>query len=155
MRAHSTPLRSLAIMHAFNFTCNNTLQIDQELGLICGKSDVKAQFLTRWSNEYVPAILTYGRRSTKKAFPARWWTWRKQVIRLYIAIYVMSSCIIVDQTSKEVTALKILSECLAKGRVSLCYVYEEYTVFIILVILIIAFSHRKWIVLTMRVVSCL
>ena len=93
-----------------------------------------------------------GEGAQKKAFPARWWTWRKQVIRL---IYVMSSCIIVDQTSKEVTALKILSECLAKGRVSLCYVYEEYTVFIILVILIIAFSHRKWIVLTMRVESCL
>ena len=34
-----------------------------------------------------------------------------------------------DQTSKELTALKILSESLAKGKVSLSYIlYEEYRV---------------------------
>ena len=34
----------------------------------------------------------------------------------------------VDETSKELTALKILSECLAKGKTSLLYMYEEHQV---------------------------
>ena len=33
-----------------------------------------------------------------------------------------------DQTSRELVALKILSECLAKGKLALSYIYEEYQV---------------------------
>ena len=43
------------------------MQIEQELGMIFGKSDIKSQFLTRWGMEYVPAIITYGQKSTKKS----------------------------------------------------------------------------------------
>ena len=40
------------------------MQIEQELGMIFGKSDIKSQFLTRWGMEYVPAIITYGQKKS-------------------------------------------------------------------------------------------
>lgn len=42
------------------------LQVEQEMGLIFGKSDIRSIFLTRWSMEYVPAVITYGQKSTKR-----------------------------------------------------------------------------------------
>ena len=52
-------------------TIGYCLQIEQELGLIFGKSDIKSQFVTRWSMEYVPAIITYGQKSTKKSISSQ------------------------------------------------------------------------------------
>ena len=37
-------------------------------------------------------------------------------------------CIISDETSQDVAALKVLSECLGKGEKTLCYIYEECSV---------------------------
>lgn len=41
-------------------------QIEQEMGLIIGKADVKSHFLQTWTIEYVPAIISYAGTSTKK-----------------------------------------------------------------------------------------
>ena len=43
------------------------IQIEQELDLVFAKSDIKSQFLTRCSMEFVPSIITYGQKSTKKS----------------------------------------------------------------------------------------
>ena len=45
--------------------------MEQELGLIFGKSDIKSQFLTRWSMEYVPAVIAYGQKSTKRSISSQ------------------------------------------------------------------------------------
>ena len=42
-----------------------SLQIEQDMSLIFGKANVKAQFLTEW-NRYIPAILTYAEKCGKK-----------------------------------------------------------------------------------------
>ena len=44
------------------------VQLDQELGLILGKSNAKGAFLSEWSTKYVPAIVSYGEKSRKTAF---------------------------------------------------------------------------------------
>ncbi len=41
------------------------MQMDQELGLILGKSDAKGTFITEWNTRYVPAILGYGEKLRK------------------------------------------------------------------------------------------
>lgn len=38
------------------------LQIHQEIGLIVGDSEVKANFLEKWSTKFAPAILSYGEK---------------------------------------------------------------------------------------------
>ena len=43
------------------------VQIEQEIGLIVGKKDIRTAFETTWTTTYVPALLKYGQRSTKKA----------------------------------------------------------------------------------------
>lgn len=48
------------------FSCS-AAAIHQELGLVVTDSDVKGNFLNRWSSKYVPAILSYGEKSTKKS----------------------------------------------------------------------------------------
>ncbi len=42
------------------------LQIEQEMGLINGRIDTKANFLKNWASQYVPAILSYGQNSSKR-----------------------------------------------------------------------------------------
>ena len=39
--------------------------MDQELGLILGKSDAKGTFVTEWNTKYVPAIIAYGEKLRK------------------------------------------------------------------------------------------
>ena len=41
------------------------IQVDQELGLLLGKSDAKRTFVTQWNTKYVPAIITYGEKLRK------------------------------------------------------------------------------------------
>lgn len=41
-------------------------QIEQEMRLIFSQSDVKSLFLTQWLAKYVPAIIAYGKKSSKK-----------------------------------------------------------------------------------------
>ena len=45
--------------------CFSLFQIEQDMSLIFGKTNIKTQFLTEW-NRYVPAILTYAEKSGKK-----------------------------------------------------------------------------------------
>lgn len=42
------------------------LQLEQEMGLVNGKNDTKANFLKDWISNYVPAILSYGENSSRK-----------------------------------------------------------------------------------------
>ena len=42
------------------------LQIEQEVALIIGKSDIRTHFETAWTSVYVPALLLLGERSKKK-----------------------------------------------------------------------------------------
>ena len=41
--------------------------MDQELGLILGKSDAKQMFVSEWSTKFVPAIISYGEKLGKTA----------------------------------------------------------------------------------------
>ena len=42
------------------------VQIEQEIGLIVGKKDIRAAFEASWTTSYVSALLKYGQRSKKK-----------------------------------------------------------------------------------------
>ena len=42
------------------------LQLEQEIALIVGKSDIRTHFETAWTSVYVPALLLLGERSKKK-----------------------------------------------------------------------------------------
>ena len=42
------------------------MQIEQEIGFILGCSDIKAKFMSRWTSKYVPAILSYAEKHSKK-----------------------------------------------------------------------------------------
>ena len=46
--------------------CTN-MQFEQEFGLILGKSSAKQAFISKWCTKYVPAIISYGERNTKRA----------------------------------------------------------------------------------------
>ena len=41
--------------------------MDQELGLILGKSDAKQMFIAEWGTKFVPAIISYGEKLGKPA----------------------------------------------------------------------------------------
>ena len=41
--------------------------MDQELGLILGKSDAKQMFISEWSTKFVQAIISYGEKLGKPA----------------------------------------------------------------------------------------
>ena len=43
------------------------MQMDQELGLILGKSEAKQAFISEWSTRFVPAIISYGEKLGKPA----------------------------------------------------------------------------------------
>ena len=43
------------------------MQIEQEMGLIVGKTDIRSSFERAWTASFVPALLEYGERSKKKA----------------------------------------------------------------------------------------
>ena len=43
------------------------MQMDQELGLILGKSNAKHVFTMEWSTKYVPAIISYGEKLQKQS----------------------------------------------------------------------------------------
>ena len=45
-----------ALVHAYTYD----IQIEQEFGLIVGKSHAKREFIAEWSTMYVPAIISYG-----------------------------------------------------------------------------------------------
>ena len=42
------------------------LQIEQEMTSIFGEADLKTQFHICWTTKFMPAILQYGEKSTKK-----------------------------------------------------------------------------------------
>lgn len=92
------------------FSCS-AAAIHQELGLVVTDSDVKGNFLNRWSSKYVPAILSYGEKSTKKSITK-----------------IMKDLDKTDDVSRELVALKVLCQSLstAKEKDTLCYIYEEY-----------------------------
>ena len=41
--------------------------MEQEFGLILGKSNAKTDFITEWCSKYVPAIISYGQKCGKRA----------------------------------------------------------------------------------------
>ena len=43
------------------------LQIEQEMAIIVGRSDIRASFERRWTASYVPGLILYGERSKKKS----------------------------------------------------------------------------------------
>ena len=43
------------------------MQFEQEFGLILGQSKAKQDFVTEWCTKYIPAVISYGKRSTKHA----------------------------------------------------------------------------------------
>lgn len=73
--------------------------------------------------------LHMGKRVPRKAFPVRW---KNGLVIMnpygFCALLTEYCYISTDQTSRELVALKVLSECLAKGTVALSYIYEEYQV---------------------------
>lgn len=105
--------------------------------LIFSQTDVKAQFLTQWSTKYVPAIITYGRSCSKKkiadcltSLDELGWLNVASIIGslidstpLFFILYNYA-----DDTSKQLVALKVISEALGKGLQSLRFIYEEYSV---------------------------
>ena len=44
------------------------LQIEQEINLVCDTTNIKSHFVTEWNTKYVPAILSYADKNTKKIF---------------------------------------------------------------------------------------
>ena len=50
-----------------NWSFCNHMQFEQEFGLILGKSSAKQAFISEWCTKYVPAIISYGERNTKRA----------------------------------------------------------------------------------------
>lgn len=99
------------------------------MGIIFG-DDIKTKFLTQWSTN-VPAIITYGESTGKKPVNSilrdlektGWYT-------VNIIMYMMSPAIffLPDDTSMQVSSLKIISLSLAKGLQSLKFLYDEYNV---------------------------
>lgn len=66
----------------------------------------------------------------------------------------------IDETSKQLAALKILSEALGKGKETLYYLYEEYKVYIVYTVfyiatLIVFNVYRKVRVLTQFAKDCI
>ena len=84
--------------------------MDQELGLILDKSDAKQMFITEWSTKFVPAIISYGEKLGKPAI---------------ISARQANMITIIDDTSHQVTALKVLARSFAYRR---SFMHEEYDV---------------------------
>ena len=94
------------------------------------KKEVKASFEKQWLTAYVPAIILYGKKCRKKTIT----TLIKDMNELgkqqkeNVDFYTSASLPIIDDTSKQVTALQILIECMS-GRKSVApYIYEEHEV---------------------------
>ena len=91
------------------------------------KKEVKASFEKQWLTSYVPAIILYGKKCRKKTIT----TLIKDMNELgkqqkeNVDFYTSASLLIIDDPSKQVTALQILIECMS-GRKSVAqYIYEE------------------------------
>ena len=62
----------LIIMHhnycyCIHVVCINWIQFEHEFGLILGRSSAKRAFISEWCTKYVPAIISYGKRNSKRA----------------------------------------------------------------------------------------
>ena len=54
-------------MQGYNLLISfSIIQIEQEMGLIYVKPDIKTHFIMQWTTKYVPAILKYASKSVKK-----------------------------------------------------------------------------------------
>lgn len=58
------------------------------------------------------------------------WVHNTPVLNGLTCEHMQIDCILpfLDDTSRQLTAMKILAECLGKGKQPLCYLYEEYSV---------------------------
>ena len=94
------------------------------------KKEVKASFEKKWLMAYVPAIILYGKKSRKKTVV----TLIKDMSELgeqYKANFdfcTSASLSTTDDTSKQVTALQILIECMCGRKSVSSYIYEEHEV---------------------------
>ena len=118
------------------------------MGLIFGKASIKSFFISQWA-KYVPAIILYGEKNKKKNMSKYLEFLDDGELTVLHSFHLCYSIIMIyiDDTSKQLVALRILAECLGKGGQSLCYLYEEYEVDMICVLnrlyLEILF-HRQW-----------
>lgn len=58
---------TLKMSYAYIYTYIMITQIEQEMGLIVGKADIRSSFERAWTASFVPALLQYGERSKRKA----------------------------------------------------------------------------------------
>ena len=110
---------------------------------------------------YQPLLLMR-KRAQKEIFPTILNNLMKQVSvsnfpvsQTAILTVYLKFPVYIDQTSKELTALRILSECLAKGRMSLCYLYEECMVCILCYLHELIFDNGVCIFRNQRVLKVL
>lgn len=54
------------VLHVPEQVIYSPVQIEQEIGLIVDKKDIRAAFEACWTTSYVSALLKYGERSKKK-----------------------------------------------------------------------------------------
>ena len=110
--------------------CIGILLFEQEFGLILGRSNAKQAFISEWCTKYIPAIISYGERTTKCAI--------REILeelyaagKMFIVITQLSELtfylLYIDEISKQKVALKILGKCFAvrSGKDYLSFIYQE------------------------------
>ena len=108
--------------------------MNQELGLILGKADAKGAFLSEWNMKYVPAILSYGEKSRKTTIVDLITSMNASGKYMYILLICnITTCFhvfVTDETSRQLTALKVLSKSFGYRQIkdNLPFIYEEYDV---------------------------
>ena len=108
------------------------LQIEQEFGLILGKSNAKVDFTSEWNTKYVPGIITYGQQSGKKAINSVTHDVDMAGMFLYtLAGYkLLSLFYATDDFKRQEAALRVLGRCFAyrSNKDVLNSFFEEYDV---------------------------
>ena len=106
------------------------MQMDQELGFILGKSDAKRTFVR--VEYYVPAIISYGEKLRKPGVSEIISTMNSSGKYIYLVCELVEHIVInfIDETSRQLTALKLLARCFAYRQLqdNLTSFYEEYNV---------------------------
>ena len=94
------------------------------------KREVKASFEKQWLTAYVPAIILYGKKSRKKTIMGLIKDMKDlgNQYKANVDFYTNTSLSITDDTSKQVTALQILIECMSGRKSVASYIYEEHEV---------------------------